>query len=161
MKIAHDLFAETNPAFGTYTIVGFCRKFCSVAHQNPSIALVYLALPIAFSRDTESSFAGTHARTGLFAWLIRYPDVKLDIVTRIEASVDIVSASIKLGVTSKALTLVEGGAIKLGPSPPIKSPIGKLSLEPRRVIRRAERLGRWMGEAGTAGTIFSAFGVSL
>ena len=161
MKMAHDLFAETNPAFGIYTIVGFCREFCSVAHQNPSIALVYLALPIAFSRDTESSFAGTSARTGLLAWLNRYPDVRLDICTRIDASMEIVSASIKLGVTSKALALVEGGAIELGSNPPIKSPVDKLSLEPKRVIRRAERLGRWMGEAGTAGTIFSTFGVSL
>lgn len=161
MKVAHDLFAETNPAFGTYIIVEFCREFCSISPKSPSIALVYLAVPIALSRDTERSFAGTNIQTGLIAWLNRYPDVRLDIGTRLNASLDVVSASLKLGITSKALALVEGGAIGLGPNPPIKSPVDRLSKEPKNVIRRARRLGHWMGEAGTAGAIFSVFGVSL
>ena len=161
MKIAHDLFAETNPAFGIYTIVGFCRNYRTVSPQAPSISLVYLALPIALSRDTERSFEETNSRTGLLAWLSRYPDVRMNIAARIDASLDIISASIKLGVMSKTLVLVEGGAIEIGPSSLTKSSVHKLSPEPKKVIRRAERLGLWMGKAGTAGTIFSAFGVSL
>ena len=160
MKIAHDLFAETNPAFGTYALVGFCKEYSSVSTQSPSIALVYLALPIAMSRDTEKSFAGTNVRTGLLSWLNRYPDVRLNLGARLDASLDVVSASLKLGLTSKALALVEGGTIRLGPKPPIKAPVEKLPPETKKVIRRAERLGRWMGEAGTVGSIFSAFGVS-
>lgn len=161
MKIAHDLYAETNPAFGAYAIVGFCREYQSTSAKNPSIALLYLALPIAMSRDTEKSFSETNIRTGLLAWINRYPEVRLNLGARLDASLDLVSASLKLGLMSKALALVEGGEIGLGSEPPIKAPIGRLPHEPKQVIRRAERLGGWMGEAGSAGTIFSAFGVSL
>lgn len=161
MTIAHDLYAETNPAFGAYAIVGFCREYRSTAAKNPSIFLVYLALPIALSRDTEKSFSGTNIRTGLLAWLNRYPEVRLNLGARLDASLDVVSASLKLGLSSQALALVEDGAINLGPKSPIKAPVEKLPPEPKKVIRRAERLGGWMGEAGSVGTIFSAFGVSL
>ncbi len=161
MKIAHDLYAETNPAFGTYAVIGFCREYQSTSAQNPSIALIYLALPIAMSRDTEQSFSGTNFATGLIAWLNRYPEVRLNLGERLDASLDVVSASLRLGVTSNALAFFDDGAIGLGPKPPKKSPVGKLPVEPKRVIRRAERLGGWMGRAGSTGSIFSAFGVTL
>lgn len=161
MRIAHDLYAETNPAFGTYTIVGFCREYCSVSSQCPSMALVYLALPIAMSRDTEESFSGTNKRTGLLAWLNRYPDVRLNLGARLDASLEIVSASLRLGLTSKALAFEDDGSLKLGSRVPIKSPVDKMPPEPKRVIRRAERLGVWMAEAGTVGSIYSAFGITL
>ena len=161
MKIAHDLYAETNPAFGTYAIVGFCREYESISTQSPSVALVYLALPIAMSRDTEKFFSGTNIRTGLLAWLNRHPGVRLDLGARLDASLNMVSASLRLGLMSKALALVEDGAIGLGSNQPIKAPVERLPAEPKKVIRRAERLGGWMGEAGSVGSIFSAFGVSL
>ena len=160
MKIAHDLYAETNPAFGAYATIGFCREFQSVSAESPSIALVYLALPIAMSRDTEKSFSETNIATGLLAWLNRYPEIRLNLGARLDASLDVVSASLRLGLTSNALALDDGGAIGLGPKPPLKAPADKLPAEPRKVIRRAERLGGWMGKTGSAGSIFSAFGVS-
>lgn len=161
MRIAHDLYAETNPAFGTYVATGFCREYQSVSGKNTPIALIYLAFPIAMSRDTEQSFSGTNITTGLLGWLNRYPEIRLNLGDRLDASLDVVTASLKLGVTSNALELVDGGAIRLGTMPPIKAPVGKLPSEPKKVIRRAERLGGWMGGAGTPGAIFSAFGVSL
>lgn len=161
MRIAHDLYAETNPAFGAYAIIGFCREYQAISTKNPSIALLYLALPIAMSRDTENSFSGTNIRTGLLAWLNRHPEVRLNLGSRLDASLDVVSASLRLALTSNALALVEGGAIGLGPNLPIKAPIDRLPPEPKKVIRRAERLGGWMGDAGSVGSIFSAFGVSL
>lgn len=161
MTIAHDLYAETNPAFGAYAAIGFCREYHSVSAQNPSIALIYLALPIAMSRDTERSFSETNVSTGLLAWLNRYPEIRPNLGARLDASLDMVSATLKLGLASKALALVDGGTITLGPKPPIKAPVGRLPIEPKKAIRRAERLGAWMGDAGSAGSVFSALGVTL
>lgn len=161
VKIAHDLYAETNPAFGTYAAIGFCREYKSASTQNPSIALVYLALPIAMSRDTGRSFSETNITTGLLAWLNRYPEIRLNLDARLDASLDVVSASLRLGLTSNALALADDGAIGLGPKPPIKAPVERLPAEPKKVIRRAERLGGWMGKAGSVGSVFSAFGVTL
>ncbi|WP_434056130.1 three component ABC system middle component [Roseibium sp.] len=159
--VAHDLYAETNPAFGTYAIVAFCREYQLASTRNPSIALLYLALPIAMSRDVERSFSETNAKTGLLAWLNRYPELRLNLGARLDASLDVVTASLRLGLMSNALELLEKGAIGLGSKPPIKAPITRLPTEPKKAIKRAERLGRWMGKAGSPGSVFSAFGVIL
>jgi hypothetical protein len=159
MTVAHDLFAETNPAFGVFVIVGFCRSFRDISETAPAIALLYLAVPIAMSGDTQASFSETNSRTGLLAWLNRYPEIRLDLGARLDASLPIVSASVKLGLTSRALELGKGGVIGLGSNVPAKAHVDRLPSEPKQVIRRAERLGVWMAGAGTVGSIFSAFGV--
>jgi hypothetical protein len=159
MTVAHDLFAETNPAFGVFTIVGFCRSFRDGAATAPALALVYLAIPIAMSGDTQASFSDTNSRTGLLAWLNRYPEIRLDLGARLDASLPIVSAAVKLGLTSRALELSRGGIIGLGSNVPAKAHAERLPREPKQVIRRAERLGTWMAAAGSTGSIFSAFGV--
>jgi len=160
MTVAHDLFAETNPAFGVFIIAGFCRSFWKVAEKAPAVALLYLAVPIAMSSDTQTTFSHTSSRTGLLSWLNRYPEIRLDLAERLDASIDIVLASIKLGLASRALKLGTGGVIGLGSHVLPKAHADQLPLEPRQVIRRAERLGAWMAGAGTTGFIFSAFGVA-
>jgi Family of unknown function (DUF6521) len=160
MTVAHDLFAETNPAFGVFTIVGFCRTFTKVSEKAPAAALLYLAVPIAMSGDTQISFSNTNSKTGLLTWLNRYPEIRLDLADRLNASLQIVSESIKLGLVSRALELGKEGVIGLGIHAPANARADHLPLEPRQVIRRAARLGTWMAGAGTTGTIFSAFGVT-
>ena len=159
MTVAHDLFAETNPAFGVFTLVGFCRSFWKESEKAPALALLYLAVPVAMSGDTQTSFSDTNSKTGLLAWLNRYPEIRLDLGARMDASLPIVSASVKLGLTSRALELGKDGVIGLGSNVPARTHVGRLPLEPRQIIRRAERLGTWMSAAGTTGSIFSAFGV--
>jgi hypothetical protein len=159
MTVAHDLFAETNPAFGVFVIVGFCRSFREASETAPVVALLYLAVPIAMSGDTQASFSETNSRTGLLAWLNRYPEIRLDLGARLDASLSIVSASVKLGLASRALELGRGGVIGLGSNVPAKAHVERLPRDPKQVIRRAERLGTWMAGAGTIGSIFSAFGV--
>ncbi len=160
MSIAHDLFAETNPAFGVFIIVDFCRSFRKVSEKAPAAALLYLAVPLAMSGDTQTSFSATNSKTGLLTWLNRYPEIRLDLADRLDASLQIVSESIKLGLASRALELGKEGVIGLGILAPAKAYADQLPSGPRQVIRRAERLGGWMAGAGTTGSIFSAFGVT-
>lgn len=160
MSIAYDLFAETNPAFGTFGLVGFCQKFEAASGRPPELALAYLALPLALSDDLETSFDKTVATTGLLSWLNRFPDIRLDLGARLDASKDIVSAAVRFGLGTRALSLGAGGTLALGARRPSTAPIADLPENPKRAVRRAERLGTWMGKAGSAGTIFSAFGVT-
>ncbi|ASP91652.1 three component ABC system middle component [Sinorhizobium meliloti] len=159
MTIAHDLFAESNPAFGTFTLVGFCRKYAAASGKAPALPLAYLALPIAMSHDLDKSFTETIATTGLLSWLNRYPDIRLELGARLTASREIVSAAVRFGLSSRALALGKDGTIGLGDGAPATAPVERLPEDPKRVIKRAERLGTWMGKAGSAGSIFSAFGV--
>lgn len=160
MTVAYDLFAETNPAFGAYGLVGFCRKYIAAAGSRPHFALSYISLPIALSDDLGVSFEKTTARTGLLSWLNRYPDVRVDLGGRLEASKDIVWAAMRFGLSAKVLVLEPDGTLGLGSRKPAQAPADNLPHNAKRPLKRAERLGTWMGDAGSAGTVFSAFGVT-
>ncbi|REE07301.1 hypothetical protein B0G71_7789 [Paraburkholderia sp. BL27I4N3] len=160
MKIAYDLFAETNPAFGAYGLLGFCRKYLAAAGKRPAFALSYIALPIALSDDLDASFEQTTAITGLLTWLNRYPDVRVDLGARLDASKDVVSAAMRFALSARALSLEADGTFRPGPQRPVQAAADSLPHNAKRALKRAERLGTWMGNAGTAGTIFSAFGVT-
>lgn len=160
MTISYDLFAETNPAFGAYGLLGFCRKHIAAAGRRPDLSLSYIALPIALSDDLNESFEQTAASTGLLSWLTRYPDVRLNLGARLDASKDIVSAALQFALSTKALLLEPDGTIGPGSRKPAQAPVENMPHNPKRALKRAERLGTWMGNAGSAGTIFSAFGVT-
>lgn len=160
MMIAYDLFAETNPAFGAYGLLGFCRKFIAAEGRQPNFALSYIALPIALSDDLDSSFEETTALTGLLSWLNRYPDVRVDLGARLEASKDIVSAALRFSLSAGALVFEPDGTLRLGARKPVQAPADNLPQNAKRALKRAERLGTWMGKAGSTATIFSAFGVT-
>ncbi|MDO5703808.1 MAG: DUF6521 family protein [Paracoccus sp. (in: a-proteobacteria)] len=160
MIVAYDLFAETNPAFGAYGLLGFCRKFIAAGGRQPNFALSYIALPIALSDDLDSSFEETTALTGLLSWLNRYPDVRVDLGARLEASKNIVSAALRFALSAGALVFEPDGTLSLGARKPVQAPADNLPQNAKRVLKRAERLGTWMGKAGSTATIFSAFGVT-
>lgn len=160
MTLAYDLFAETNPAFGAYALLGFCNKYIAAAARRPALALAYLALPIALSDDLNASFEETVSTTGLLSWFNRYPDVRVYLGGRLDASKEIVSAAMRFGLSAQALALEPDGLIGPGLRTPAKAPANNLPYKPKRALKRAERLGTWMGNAGSAGAIFSAFGVT-
>ena len=160
MTLAVDMFAESNPAFAAFVAIGFCRSYLDIAGAPPSIALFYLAVPIAVSDDLQNTFSSTNASTGLLAWLTRYPEVRFGLGARLDAALPIVSGGIQLALLSKALRLEPGGSLRLGTDVPGKGVVEKLPPQPKQVLRRAERLGNWMAKAGTAAAIYSAFGVT-
>jgi hypothetical protein len=122
--------------------------------------LAYVALPIALSNDLDRSFAETAATTGMLSWLNRYPEVKIQLGGRLDACRDVVTGAIRYGLSAKALQLLPDGTLQPGTSAPSEKPLEGLPEDPMDVMRRARRLGTWMGKAGAAGTVFSAFGVT-
>jgi hypothetical protein len=160
MIIAHDLYAEANPAFGTFAILGFCRNYIETSQEHPLFILPYLALPIAFSDDLAHSFEETRATTGLLSWLNRYPSIRLNLGDRLDSSKEVVSSAIRFGISTRALALGMHGTIILGSRVPKLKAITALPEDSRKIIKRAERLGTWMGKAGSASSIYSVFGVT-
>lgn len=160
MNTAHDLFAETNPAFGTFAFLLFCRSYERARKAAPNIALAYVSLPIAFSNDLDRTFVETAATTGLLSWLNRYPEVKVDLGPRLTSSREMVTDTIRFGLSSRALHLFPDGTVHPSPSAPSERPLEKLPEDAKQVMGRAKRLGTWMGAAGTPGAVFSAFGVT-
>lgn len=109
----------------------------------------------------EPSFSSTNSRTGLIAWLSRYPVIRLEIRERVLACSPMVTEAIRFAILTRAIEMVVGGNLKMGDRQPVKSAVGKLPDGPRSALKRAERLGHWMAVAGSPSTILSAFGVEL
>ncbi len=159
--IAHDVYSETNPAFCACALVAFTRAFITVNVSGPELPTVYLSLPVALSGDLGGSFAGTNRNTGLLEWLGRNPEVQIGLAARLNASLDIVTESIRFGCFARALRLDENARLLPGDRKWKKSAITALSAEPAEVIKRAERLGYWFGMAGSTRSVFDMMGLTV
>jgi len=154
MTIAHDVFAETNPAFCTYVLAAFVTSYLSMRKDGPEAPISYLALPLALSGDLTSTFDGTNRNTGLLEWLERNPHIQVGLSTRINASMNIVTDAIRFACFVQILDLDEAGRLQLGRSKLKKRAAKALSDEPARSIKHAERLGFWFAMAGSTRTVF-------
>jgi len=161
MRLAHDVFAEANPAFCAYALINFTAAFITVKHQAPELLVAYLSLPIALSGDLADSFIGTNRNTGLLEWLERNPKVQIGLAERINRSMDIVTEAIRFGCFSRVLAVDDGARLSLGQRKVKKSAATALSEGPAQSIKRAERLGYWFAAAGSTKTVFDMVGLTV
>ncbi|MBN9464061.1 hypothetical protein ABIB58_000561 [Brevundimonas sp. UYEF29] len=159
--IAHDIYAETNPAWGAWVLSSFIRGFSEAGAQGVDLPIAYLALPICLSGDLLSTFDGTNKKTGLREWVERSPQIQLELGDRLNGSLRIVSEAVRLGCFTNAVRLDTEGRLLVG-SLPLKTDLAKgLSPALAGPVKRADRLGYWMGMAGSTKTIFDIVGISL
>ncbi|MEY9463915.1 three component ABC system middle component [Bradyrhizobium ottawaense] len=161
MTVAHDVFAETNPAFCTYVLTAFVTSYFSIKKDGPELPISYLALPLALSGDLASTFNGTNKNTGLLEWLERNPRIHVGLSIRINASMNIVTDAIRFACFARILQLNEAGCLQLGPSKLKKSAVKVLSDEPAQSIKHAERLGFWFAMAGSTRTVFNVMELTV
>jgi hypothetical protein len=161
MTVAHDIYAETNPAFCACALVAFTTAFISINTYGPEVPAVYLSLPVALSGDLSGSFVGTNKNTGLLEWLERSPQVQIGLADRLNASIDIVTEAIRFACFTGLLRFDEKACLTLGDRKVKKSSIDRLSDEPGQVIKRAERLGYWFAKAGSTRAVFDMTGLTL
>ncbi len=159
--IAHDLYAEINPAFVAYLLVSFVRGFTEVNESGPELPLAYLALPLVLSGDLNSSFESTNRRTGLQEWLERNPQIEVDLAERLNSSMGFIADAVQLGCFSRILRLGQDARISLGEHALRKNLAAGLSEELARSVRHADRLGFWCAAAGSTKTVFDIMGLTL
>lgn len=161
MTLAHDLYAETNPAFCTYVLAEFLKSFAEVDETGAELPLVYLALSIALSEDLADSFEGTNKKTGLLQWLERTPQMAVGLTERVNASLEIVTPAVRYGCFTSVLVLGPDGRLNLGGTTLKTTAITKLDEISARAIRRAGRLGTWFATAGSTRNIFGILGLTV
>jgi hypothetical protein len=161
VTIAHDIYAETNPAFCACALAAFTSTFLTVNTNGPEVPAAYLSLPVALSGDLGDTFLHTNKNTGLLEWLERSPQVQVGLADRLNASIDIVSEAIRFGCFTGVLKFNDRACLVLGARRVKKSSIGALSEEPGQVLRRAERLGYWFATAGSTRAVFDTMGLTL
>lgn len=161
MKVAHDVYAETNPAFCAAALVEFTKAYVSNRPEGPETPVAYLALPIALSEELASAFDKTNKNTGLLEWLERSPQVQVGLAERVNASLGIVTDAIRFGCFTRVLALGEGARLRLGDQKLKPSAIAALGDEPGQAIRRAGRLGHWFATAGSTRSVFNMIGLTV
>jgi hypothetical protein len=160
MTVAHDIFAETNPAFCAYALVSFTTAYVSVNTEGPEVPGVYVALPVALSGELKGTFERTNKNTGLLEWLERNPQVQVGLAARVNASMHIVSEAIRFGCFARMLMVNEVARLRLGDQKIKKSALKELGEEPTQAIKRAERLGYWFAAVRSTRTVFDMMGLT-
>jgi hypothetical protein len=161
MTIAHDVFAETNPAFCAFTLAAFTAAYSTINEDGPELPLCYVALPIALSGDLANTFNGTNKKTGLLEWLNRSPQVQVDLAVRLNSSMNLVTEAVRFGCFSHLLRLNEESRIQLGSLKLKDGMLAKLGSESTQSIKHAERLGYWFAMAGSTRTSFEMMGLTV
>ena len=158
--IAHDIFAETNPAYCARVLVAFTSAFQETWIAGPEAPLAYLALPLVISNELAQSFDGTNRSTGLPVWLDRNPKVLVDLAPRVDASLDIVTEGLRFGCFSRVLRW-QGANIVRGPTPLKKVTSAGSGEAVAGAMKRSERMGYWLAAVGSQRAIFSMMGLTV
>jgi len=160
MISAHDIYAETNPAYGATVLASFIAAFVSLQEAGPELPVCHIVLPVVLSGELAATFDGTNKNTGLLEWLTRNPQIQIGLAARINACADIVTKSVQFGCFAQVLTLTLDGRLRLGTQKIKKSALRKLHNESVLAIRYAERFGYWLASAGSTRTVFNMMGIT-
>lgn len=161
MMFAHDLYAETNPAFGAYLLVSFIRGFIEINSDGPELPVAFLTLPLAISGDLHPSFDRTNRKTGLQEWLERSPQIQVNLAERLNSSMNFVAGAVQLGCFSHTVKLSEGARLIVGQRGLKRDLTSGLSKDLAQSVRYADRLGHWSAAAGSTKTIYDMMGLTL
>lgn len=161
MRVAHDVYAETNPAFCAVVLAEFTKAYVSTQPAGLETPVAYIALPVALSGELAGAFDGTNKNTGLLEWLERSPQVQVGLAERVNASLEIVSDALRFGCFMGILAIGDRARLQLGEKKVKPSAINALGEEPGQAIKRATRLGHWFSTAGTTRAIFDIVGLTV
>lgn len=161
MKTAHDVYAETNPAFCASVLAEFIRSFVSVKAEGPEMPVLYLTLPIALSGELAASFDGTNKNTGLSEWLRRSPQIQVGLADRINLSLGLVTEAVRFGCFTRLFVLSSAGRLSLGSKNLKSGSITPGIEETKLILKRAGRLGYWFASSGTTRSVFNAMGLTV
>lgn len=160
MTTAHDVFAETNPAFCCVVLAQFCLAYQQTkpAERPPTAALVYLVLPIAVSEDLAPTFEGCNKDTGLAVWLNRNPKVPVDLSKKVNLTLEITTVAIRFGCMTGMLRLTGDGDVE---SSLRKFPASVMAGVASAALKRARLFGAWAAAMGSTRSVLEALGVSV
>jgi hypothetical protein len=158
MRPAHDIHAETNPAYCAAVLAQFCEAHNEHQGKTPALASIYLVLPIALSEDLANTFEKCVKSTGLLVWLDRSPGVRAELSGRVNATLAVTTEAIRFGCLTGLLRLNSDGTLA---SSHRKLPAVVSSGVAAITLKRARLLGAWFAEVGSARAVMEAMGVSV
>lgn len=159
MKIASSRPIEVsnnlNPAFCGEILRRCAFKYQSLSQKYLPITLVYFILPIVLHKETRLAIGNT--RKDLHPWLQEHPQAKVDFAKRVKGFEDITNET--LAFLLKELSVeIYTKSIKIINYKPLQSE-KFTSAEIKDCMKKAEKLGQWLANAGTPANIYIMWGV--
>lgn len=162
-ELAIDLYAVTNPAFWALAIAQFVTGYEEVTSdrggEGCAYPLLFLPMPLAFSREALQRFEGTNRKTGLLSWLERNPAVRATTSSEMLASKPYTRKALVFALAHDLLASKDGWLYGPSSGRGWKKPNWPARSDPRgAVLQACAHLGGWCG-ALDAPTVFIALGV--
>jgi Family of unknown function (DUF6521) len=161
--VALDIYAMTNPAFWALALTQFVDGYQTSTREGMTAAcpypLLFLPMPLAFSRDALARFHGTNRNTGLLTWLERHPIVRATAADEIRVAKPYARRALTFALAHGVLVTPDGWGYGTPSKRGWKKPSWPVKSDPRGALLQAShRLGQWCGGVDTT-TVFIALGV--
>jgi ABC-3C biological conflict system middle component len=160
---AIDVYALTNPAFWalalTQFVAGHREARGDYAPTTCAYPLLFLPMPLVFSREALSRFEGTNRKSGLLAWLERNPSVRATAAPEILAAKPYTRSALTFALAHDLLATPDGWHYSRSAARGWKEPAWPIKTDPRGgLLQASNRLGQWCGALDVP-TVFIALGV--
>jgi hypothetical protein len=150
----------SNPALTSILLWQFLSAYQKVNTEGAPLSLAYIVLPIVMSRHIVDTFRGTNVRTGFLTWLIRNPQLTLQLPRRVETTRDLTAEALRFGIAYRLFSVSREGTLRANPSA-ISSRIPRQHGvdERAQMLRIADHLGQWTSTLPEA-TVFYSIGMT-
>lgn len=119
----------------------------------------FLVLPFVLHRDTRESLPRT-ARTSLAVWLAEHPLARSRVASRARLLVPFTKESLLFGGVHGLFRFHDGFLLpELGWKSSVTRTVADASDEVRECLKRAEFVGGWFAQAGSASSVLALLGV--
>lgn len=123
------------------------------------LPVAYLVLPVVLHGPTRDALP-RGVTTTLQSWLQQNPEVRVNVAGRTaELAPFTREALVFLGTRNHLLVADDGGLTTAGKLKPGKGPLVERSADLKVAVQKAKFVGRWFALAGTAASVFQAWGV--
>ena len=151
--------ALLNPAFCTNLLWHAAHGYSDGHNSFLSFEESFLVLPIVLHRETREGLP-RFTRTSLAVWLHENPLARSKVVSRVRLLVPFTKEALSFGGMYGFVQL-SGGKLQaeLAWRKAINQVLKEASAEVRDCAKRADFVGKWFAEAGSAATVLALMGV--
>lgn len=145
-----------NPAFCSLLIRDMVAGYTKTSGSSMDFPLAFLVLPIVLHKATREALPRTTV-TKFHVWFQGHQELRVGFVPRAQSLVPFTREAIIFGMQRHALAVDEQGLLT---APKFRFRQITESTEMTICRERASFLGKWLGAAGSASHVLSAWGMS-
>lgn len=149
-----------NPAFCALLLRGTVLEYAKTTSAGMDFPLAFMVLPIVLHKATREALPKTTI-SKFHAWFQEHQALRIGFSTRVQQLAPFTRESLQFAMQRGTLALNEQGLL-IAPKYTFKKVDDALVSPEMKYCRdRASFLGKWLGAAGSASQVLSAWGLTL